>query len=523
MAETREVKIRVGAETTGGGQVDTLREKIEKLNHSVKAEFGGRSIFKDLGELAVGGGAVAGLSFLTARFAEAAKQAEEIATQFRRGELAAGDFVDRLARAVPILGNIYSAGRAIREMLTGEKEELAEILAQAARLNALIDQRAKLATTTAAAVGLMNQTLGGLKVEGSQIGAKFPLAEWIETQKKLMADLRSVSKESQDLIGKQIAGAMLTVNGKQMSPDQRLRELQRQLSDLGPTLSPEDAYVRAVKDPIGHLNDYSADRETEKRRDAIRQEIRQVAGLIRERDEAVLSVRSGTIDQALQIWKNFALRGADLGQTFAGQFMDAVVKRLADEQTRVDKSLDQFFTGVEAGADRQEANRKSLAELHRQITEGVAAGGDPEAVRAAEYLRIETAIADQRERLRDILNDVYGTEEQRVQAQRELNRLGAEEAVQKGAVDRDLRERSSRDREDFARAVSAGAPFFESRFGTGRAQAESLRRYLDALSPATPAGRNPPVDVGPIVDVAREILNWIKNNAVQIVIGNPLT
>jgi hypothetical protein len=122
-----------------GGLIDRLNSPLEKL----KAKLGARGPLKDLFEIAVGGGAFAGLQFASQTLGQIATKADDVVTEFRLGKKTAGETADELARQLPYLGGIYTAGQAIRDLFTGERAEIERINEQLKVRNDLMDAAAK--------------------------------------------------------------------------------------------------------------------------------------------------------------------------------------------------------------------------------------------------------------------------------------------------------------------------------------------------------------------------------------------
>jgi hypothetical protein len=71
-----------------------------------------------------GAGAVAVVGLVTRMLADSTGKAAELSKELRSGAKGAGDVADELLRALPVIGNIYTAGQNIREVLTGEQASI---------------------------------------------------------------------------------------------------------------------------------------------------------------------------------------------------------------------------------------------------------------------------------------------------------------------------------------------------------------------------------------------------------------
>lgn len=170
MAGTDDIRAG-GAAIEFHADLDKLEKETNSIPEMLKHAFGRGSMFKEALELAVGGGALASVSEATARIAELAKKANELREEFRSGSKSAGEIADELLRSLPILGNVYSAGREIRELFTGEEAEVKEITEQVARLNAEMDATKKIIDDGTKALSEQAKILGAMRHDGSLIGA----------------------------------------------------------------------------------------------------------------------------------------------------------------------------------------------------------------------------------------------------------------------------------------------------------------------------------------------------------------
>lgn len=114
----------------GGASIEFRadRSKLEKdlaeggpILDTLKSAFGRGSTFKELTEIAVGGGVVAGLTVAGQQLSALTGKAVQLSDAFREGRITAGEMTESLARSIPILGGFWEAGRNIRELMTGEE------------------------------------------------------------------------------------------------------------------------------------------------------------------------------------------------------------------------------------------------------------------------------------------------------------------------------------------------------------------------------------------------------------------
>jgi hypothetical protein len=86
----------------------------------LKSDLGKGSTLGMLTKLALGGGVIGGLSLATGKLNELTKAAEEFQVEWSKGADAQQAALSNLAKSIPIYGDIWSAGRRIHDMITGE-------------------------------------------------------------------------------------------------------------------------------------------------------------------------------------------------------------------------------------------------------------------------------------------------------------------------------------------------------------------------------------------------------------------
>lgn len=114
-----------GASTTFG--------RVAREMDRLKGTLGGRGPLKDVLELAVGGGAVAGIGFAIRMQANLAKSLDEVSEAYMRGEKSAAGFAYEITKAVPILSamteTIEASGRTIARFMGFNVPSIANTLA----------------------------------------------------------------------------------------------------------------------------------------------------------------------------------------------------------------------------------------------------------------------------------------------------------------------------------------------------------------------------------------------------------
>ncbi len=110
-----------------GKDVDKLDKKFQGFLGGLKSSFGKSSTLGQLTKLAVGGGAIAGLSMAAKEVDEFVGKIADVSAAWKKGDADAGDMFETVAKGIPVLGSIWDAGRKIHEMWSGEAAALAEI------------------------------------------------------------------------------------------------------------------------------------------------------------------------------------------------------------------------------------------------------------------------------------------------------------------------------------------------------------------------------------------------------------
>jgi hypothetical protein len=133
MAERVEkLTIEVGGRNKAGGVFAEVERSVDRL----KARFGPRSFMKDLTEIAVGGGALAGIGFVGRTFAELTKGVTGFADKLAEGKTSTVELVAELAKGLPIVGGFAQGFEAILLSVTGIGSEMKKIAADTAATDA---------------------------------------------------------------------------------------------------------------------------------------------------------------------------------------------------------------------------------------------------------------------------------------------------------------------------------------------------------------------------------------------------
>jgi hypothetical protein len=138
--EASQVFAKVGA----AAEKLSRRQESEGILENLKGSFGRGSTFFEIGHLLEGSGPIRGLSLMSGMVKEVAEHAAELTKQLHDGTIDAGEMVEKLAGGIPVFGQLWSAGRAIREIFTGEAEETERILHTAELTNRNLEAQKQL-------------------------------------------------------------------------------------------------------------------------------------------------------------------------------------------------------------------------------------------------------------------------------------------------------------------------------------------------------------------------------------------
>lgn len=104
--------------------------RLEGFEKKLKDMFGPRSLLKDAAEIALGGGAVAGVTFAAQAIGDAADKVAALNAEFDSGQLSASEYAGEIARSIPVLGQMVTMFDKIGAAITGSGAELAKLTAE---------------------------------------------------------------------------------------------------------------------------------------------------------------------------------------------------------------------------------------------------------------------------------------------------------------------------------------------------------------------------------------------------------
>jgi hypothetical protein len=111
----------------------------------LSSELGKKSLAAQFTKLALGGGAIAGVSMIEGVVKNFTGDLVNMKNAYVAGEISAGEMTERVLGQIPVLGKAWQIGRDIREVMTGENAELA-------RQNKLLEENTRRIEETTKAV-----------------------------------------------------------------------------------------------------------------------------------------------------------------------------------------------------------------------------------------------------------------------------------------------------------------------------------------------------------------------------------
>jgi hypothetical protein len=113
-----EKKLDVILDVKGAHEAERKLKGLGETLHDIKQKLGKRSELGEVLELFKGAGAVGAISLVGRHLGEAGEAAQKMIEQFRTGDATVGDFVESLAGAIPIYGEIWQGGRKVHAALS---------------------------------------------------------------------------------------------------------------------------------------------------------------------------------------------------------------------------------------------------------------------------------------------------------------------------------------------------------------------------------------------------------------------
>lgn len=458
---------------------------------SLGSQFGKGSLLGDVGKALSGRGAFGGITMLLNETDNALKKAVELQTQYKLGAISAGEMADELAKSIPILGHIYSAGRSIHELISGEEAETAAIEASTKALEKKIQFQKDYAE------GMKNLTrqnedikdfldnkpgLTMKDVAAGKPGFQTDVNELRKWRERSVEDAPGIAAKREAALMKEItdektalgehlkilkesagaserftpsgsggAGKLIPADPKVLASiaetEQSLKKAENKASDLRANSSKNQQLVidqieaearsKALHLGAGLVSDFigpyadtalaAAKRVVEESR-GISDVNRQVIESSRtEIQQYQDAINTLSFDQAKMSAKDYAQASSQI-------FRDTILKGVTDQlHLREEaKSAAKQAADVQLGAEDQ------LKQMMQDRLHAGAALGNSEAARAAARLQIESEIEQKRRQLIDIINNDKVNKNLRDSASDELGKLPALKDAMTSALNQSL-------------------------------------------------------------------------------------
>jgi hypothetical protein len=397
MAE-RNLDIKLGVQ--GEAQVQSA---FQRVLHSAKlANLESRQS----GELALerilkGGGAAAAITFS----AEALKKTAEVLIEVRKGQLGVAEGFLKIGEAVPILGRVFEAGQAIRELITGEKEQIERIKEESKATDILTEiMKRSLETRKQIREDLeesTRKTFQGVALVGEKGAAAEQLKVQQENANKQIEIDKELAKRRQDAIEK---------SQKDIAELTKQRASRTRPEDSGFATS----FFGGVFAASSNIEQEQA--EFDKQTDTLNHKIatahEQVLKTIEEAEAAAHKKR-------INAWIETAAKILGINEEIGEK------KKKQDEEDEKDfeKFNDEFFKGVlkseeDAGKRETELNKLRLDSLKEQ-----ADAGDMNAEIEAKRLETIIKFTERQKELQKILDSAESSPEEQAAAKALLDKL----------------------------------------------------------------------------------------------------
>jgi hypothetical protein len=230
------------ADETGQGFYSSLTQSIRSMKRenatsgekALENVLGGGSqaIAGTVADALGAGAAVIGINF----FAEAIKTAAENATKLRAelasGDANMGDLVEKAISSIPVLGEVWQAGRAVREFFTGEKADIERVNRESKLTVDILENQAAAAQKVHKIMLDLAVSTAKVRSETAGIGKDSYTQQRLAIESR-MAERSSTSQERDADINSQLSGFDKAVRLHKQKLDS-MREAFSGLSDKSP-------------------------------------------------------------------------------------------------------------------------------------------------------------------------------------------------------------------------------------------------------------------------------------------------
>jgi hypothetical protein len=457
-----------------GAEADVLKRKLQEVEaakaaknaapgkstlQSLKQGLGARSELGQLGKVAVGAGAVAGLTMVAHAIGEAATKAKELTAEFKAGKISAGEMGEKLAEGIPIVGSFISAGRQVKDLLASFDGLAHSWFGRLTGLNEMNDA-AKIEKENAARKIGMDYTEGSL-----------------QRQKKLTLEMASASVARQE---RKIASGLDGYEKEQFEQKAAANNRLQQLEDK--RQSAIETTNKAFSEKLAEADKLDDNEKATARANISKRHQTELQGLNKEFDQAARDERTASSVEEHNFWYehhqanqriiekaqreiNDIQAGSGIERLKAlGKSLDAelalIEKNAQDKKDAIDAELkeqlkaapaseadglNEAAKGKKAAIDQAAAAQnqnlvyKELQDAQLKVLQAQADAGDRNA--AVELQRVQSARDQTQEadKLLAIMKDQAATVEQRKTAEQDLKAI---QAAQGSAIDKQLRDQN---------------------------------------------------------------------------------
>ncbi len=344
------------AATAGAEAGHAMAEGTHKgFLNGLKANFGKHSPFADITHLLKGGGAIFGLSLATSELAALTGEVVKLKDELNEGKISSGELADQLARAVPILGHLYAAGRNIHELWTGDEAVARMITEEASHTNKLIDARTEAMIAQVKAAADLARFSESIRGDIELIGASPETAQRLILEKSI----KTTMEEEAKLFEAMTKASEATRFARKEQADDRVKaaraEIERidnlsttPMADRGKAVNADQIAARTALDQaIAKQKEIEDDtrHDTETKIQSI-----EALGDIAEKSD-----KQGFENRAELFRKQTTDRIAQEKEIY-DKAQDYIAKGFAttlEQWKEIDKSLDDFFGGVEGATEKK--------------------------------------------------------------------------------------------------------------------------------------------------------------------------
>lgn len=115
--------------------LERATSRFEAFEKKLKGVAGSRGPLADAFDIAVGGGAVAGMTMAANVIGEAAKKLNELNAEFANGQMSVKEYAGEIARSLPVIGTMVKMWDEVKGAITGSAAALAKLQEENKKFN----------------------------------------------------------------------------------------------------------------------------------------------------------------------------------------------------------------------------------------------------------------------------------------------------------------------------------------------------------------------------------------------------